>query len=203
MRAGERAGDAHGAPRRHARADRGGRWRRRPGRATGAIAGSVARDAWVTGFGPFHRLARRCAIGAGHSSNTVTVSLPPFRGPTFLAAPTLADRVRRALHVAPLFSGGRLQLTIRVILVAFGVLSLVSVAGFVSETPLTAVGLRRMGTAAAGTGGPARRSTSSRRRQASRSTPSSRARAAASASAVIRFAMPAKMMPWNGKIAHQ
>ena len=45
-----------------------------------------------------------------------------------------------ALFVAPLFSGGRLQLTIRVILVAFGVLSLVSVAGFVSETPLTAVG---------------------------------------------------------------
>jgi hypothetical protein len=28
-------------------------------------------------------------------------------------------------------------------------------------------------------------------------------RTAASASAVIRFAMPSKMMPWNGKIAHQ
>jgi len=45
-----------------------------------------------------------------------------------------------ALFVAPLFSGGRLQLAIRATFVAFGVLSLTSVAGFVSETALTAVG---------------------------------------------------------------
>ena len=45
-----------------------------------------------------------------------------------------------AIFVAPLFSGGLLQLTIRWTLIAFGVLSLISVVGFVSETPLTAVG---------------------------------------------------------------
>ena len=45
-----------------------------------------------------------------------------------------------ALFVAPLFSGGRLQLAIRSILIAFGLLSLTSVAGFVSETPLTIAG---------------------------------------------------------------
>ena len=45
-----------------------------------------------------------------------------------------------AIFLAPLFSRGRLQLTIRWTLIAFGVLSLISVVGFVSETPLTAVG---------------------------------------------------------------
>ena len=45
-----------------------------------------------------------------------------------------------ALFVAPLSSGGRLQLAIRSILIAFGVLSLTSVAGFISETPLTIAG---------------------------------------------------------------
>jgi hypothetical protein len=45
-----------------------------------------------------------------------------------------------AIFVAPLFSRGLLQLTIRWTFIAFGVLSLISVVGFVSETPLTAVG---------------------------------------------------------------
>ena len=45
-----------------------------------------------------------------------------------------------AIFVAPLFSRGRLQLAIRSTLIAFGVLSLTSVIGFASQTPLTAVG---------------------------------------------------------------
>jgi hypothetical protein len=45
-----------------------------------------------------------------------------------------------AIFVAPLFSRGRLQLTIRWTFIAFGVLSLISAIGFISETPLTAVG---------------------------------------------------------------
>ena len=45
-----------------------------------------------------------------------------------------------ALFVAPLFSRGLLQLTIRWTFIAFGALSLISVVGFVSDTPLTAVG---------------------------------------------------------------
>ncbi len=45
-----------------------------------------------------------------------------------------------AIFVAPLFSEGPLQLAIRWTFIAFGVLSLISVVGFVSETPLTAVG---------------------------------------------------------------
>ena len=45
-----------------------------------------------------------------------------------------------AIFVAPLFSRGPLQLTIRWTFIAFGVLSLISVIGFVSETPLTAIG---------------------------------------------------------------
>jgi len=45
-----------------------------------------------------------------------------------------------ALSVAPLFVGDRLQAAIRWVLVAFGVLCLVSVIGFFTATPLTAAG---------------------------------------------------------------
>ncbi len=115
-RAGEGARDADGAARRSARRpsrDGGpGCACGRAGGAGGAIVGWVASGVRVTGVRAFPPVARRCAAGAGHSSNTVTVSLP-------FACP-------------------------------------------------------RPGAAAS-----------------------------ASASAVIRFAMPEKMMPWNGKIAHQ
>lgn len=45
-----------------------------------------------------------------------------------------------AMFVAPLFSGDRLQLAIRWSLVAFGVLSLLSVVGFATGTALTMAG---------------------------------------------------------------
>jgi len=45
-----------------------------------------------------------------------------------------------ALSVAPLFRGGRLQRAIRLSMVAFGVLSLLSVVGFATGTALTSAG---------------------------------------------------------------
>jgi len=45
-----------------------------------------------------------------------------------------------ALFAAPLFRGDSLQTSIRWVTVAFGILSLISVIGFMTETPLTMAG---------------------------------------------------------------